>query len=66
MPWDDKLPSPGALHLAIALKQADVSCELHQYAVGGHGFGMRPSDLPASTWPARLEDWLRSTGVLTK
>ena len=64
--WDDRHPSPGALHLALALKEAAVSCELHQYASGGHGYGMRPSELPVSGWPALLEDWLRSTGVLTK
>jgi acetyl esterase/lipase len=59
---DDRIPSPGALYLAIALQQAGVSCELHQYAAGGHGYGMRPADVPAVTWPARLAEWLRQQG----
>jgi acetyl esterase/lipase len=61
---DDRIPSPGALYLAIALQQAGVSCELHQYAAGGHGYGMRQADVPAITWPARLQEWLRQQGRL--
>lgn len=62
--WDDRIPSPGALYLAIALKEAGVSCELHQYASGGHGYGMRPSLSPAVQWPNQLVNWLRVQEVL--
>jgi acetyl esterase/lipase len=48
----------------LALKRAGVSTELHVYASGGHGFGVRPSDQPCSTWTARCADWLRNRGVL--
>jgi hypothetical protein len=49
----------------LALKAAGVPAELHVYARGGHGFGLRHSDDPVSTWPARCEDWLRSQGFVS-
>jgi acetyl esterase/lipase len=60
---DQDRPIYAAL-LLIALKKAGVPAELHIYSEGGHGFGLRPSDKPASTWPQRCEDWLRVTGLL--
>lgn len=48
----------------LALKRAGVSAELHIYAAGGHGVGVRQSDHPISTWPQRCADWLRAQGVL--
>ncbi len=48
------------------LRQNRVPAELHIYSRGGHGYGLRPSKNPVSTWPARLEDWLRSSGWLKK
>ena len=48
----------------LALKRAGVSAELHVYAAGEHGFGVRPSGRPVSTWPERCVDWLRAQGVL--
>ena len=44
------------------LRRNGIPGELHIYAKGGHGYGLRPSDNPVSTWPDRLEDWLRSGG----
>jgi acetyl esterase/lipase/type 1 glutamine amidotransferase len=41
-----------------ALKKAGVSAELHVYASGGHGFGIKPSDKTASGWTADLATWL--------
>jgi acetyl esterase/lipase len=48
----------------LALKRAKVPTELHVYASGGHGFGVRKSDLPCSTWTERCVDWLGSQGFL--
>jgi hypothetical protein len=48
----------------LALKKAGVAAEMHFYATGGHGFGLRPSDNPCSTWPKRCEDWLHAQGLL--
>ena len=44
-------------------KQAGVSAESHIYAVGGHGYGIRPSDNPISSWHHRLQDWMRLSGL---
>jgi hypothetical protein len=38
---------------------------MHLYAQGGHGFGLRPSKLPISHWPALVEQWLHTIGVLS-
>jgi len=61
---DDKDRGAQAALLLVALKKAGVPAELHVYAKGGHGYGMRPSDNPVSTWPERCADWLRSSGLL--
>lgn len=45
-----------------SLKRASVPTELHVYAEGSHGFGVRKSALPCSTWPDRFVAWLQSLG----
>jgi acetyl esterase/lipase len=47
-----------------ALKQAKVPAELHLYAQGGHGYGLRPTELPITHWPALAETWMHTIGVL--
>jgi acetyl esterase/lipase len=61
---DDRISSENSIAMYLALKKAKVPAELHLYASGGHGFGLRPSEHPASTWPQRCEQWMRSRGVL--
>jgi acetyl esterase/lipase len=56
--------SENSVYLYLALKRAGVPVEAHLYGAGGHGFGLRPSDKPAATWPRRCEDWLRFRGIL--
>jgi acetyl esterase/lipase len=49
----------------MALKNAKVPTEMHLYAEGGHGFGMRPKDVPVPTaWPKLAETWLHTIHVL--
>ena len=48
----------------LALKRANVATELHVYAHGGHGFGVRKSSLPCSTWTDRCVAWLQNQGML--
>jgi len=50
----------------LAMKNAKVPAELHIYSSGGHGFGLRASEHPCSTWPQRCADWLRHQGFLKK
>lgn len=62
--YDDSDRAVYAAQLFIAMKKAGVPAELHIYSQGGHGYGLRPSDNPVSTWPARCADWLRVSGLL--
>jgi acetyl esterase/lipase len=49
----------------LALKNAKVPAELHIYAEGGHGYGLRRTDLPITAWPRLVETWLRTIHILT-
>ena len=61
---DDRDRSVAVAELYVALKQADVSAELHIYESGGHGYGLRSTELPVTTWPDRMEEWMRRLGFL--
>ncbi len=45
---------------------AGKSAELHLYAKGGHGFGMRTQNLPTDRWIELFGDWLGVQGMLQK
>jgi acetyl esterase/lipase len=47
-----------------ALKKAGVPVEMHLYAQGGHGFGLRRTNLPITGWPQLVETWLGTIGVI--
>ncbi len=61
---NDPVNSENAVYYYLALKQAGVKADLHVYALGGHGFGLRPTSLPSSTWPDRCAEWMRSMGIM--
>ncbi|EEF60854.1 alpha/beta hydrolase [Pedosphaera parvula] len=63
---DDAVKVECSLAYAMALKKSKVPMELHIYPVGGHGYGMRPTDKPVTHWPMLAEQWLRNSGFLTK
>jgi len=46
------------VNLYLDLEKQGVPTEMHIYARGPHGVGMRPSPLPVATWPDRLRDWM--------
>ena len=46
------------VNLYLDLEKQGVSTEMHIYAAGGHGFGLRPSNLPVASWPDRLMEWM--------
>jgi acetyl esterase/lipase len=48
----------------IGLKKAKVPVEMHLYAQGGHGFGLRPSKFPITGWPQLVETWLGTIGMI--
>jgi len=61
---DDPVQVENSLAYYAAAKAAKVPVEMHLYPAGGHGYGLRPSALEVTTWPARAVDWLRSLGMV--
>ena len=62
---DDPVTANNSLELAVELKKAGVSTELHIYDAGGHGYGLRlVNTLPITTWPKRCEEWMQRRGLL--
>ncbi len=61
---DDQLGLAGE-SVALYEKWADAHkpAELHMYAKGGHGFGMRKQGLPSDEWIDRFWDWLNMEGL---
>ena len=47
-----------------ALKNAKVPADMHLFAKGGHGYGLRHTSLPVTDWPKLAEQWMRSIGVI--
>ncbi len=62
---DDPVHVENATNYFLALKHANVPAELHIYAEGGHGYGLRRTALPVTTWPQSVEAWLRTIKILT-
>lgn len=60
---DDGANAIEAAMLYLAYKRLDLPAELHVYAKGGHGFGMRERGQPIDGWPARVAEWLASMGL---
>lgn len=54
---DDGLAN-SSLVMAGALRDAKIPVELHLVPKGGHGYGLRPGNPAALTWPALAEKWL--------
>ena len=64
---DDQLGlAPESVALYEKWTAAHKSAELHLYAKGGHGFGMRKQNLPTDHWIDRFADWLELQGWLQK
>ena len=61
---DDPVHVENAVVYFMALKNAKVPAELHVYAEGGHGYGLRRTALPVTTWPQTAEIWLHTIHVL--
>ena len=55
---DDRSHVVTTVNLYLDLEKQGVSSEMHIYSSGGHGFGIRPSPRPVSTWTERLSQWL--------
>ncbi len=63
---DPVVPVENSIMFYSALRRYGVPAEMHIYAHGEHGVGLAQKDPVLSTWPARLEDWLKGRGLLGK
>jgi acetyl esterase/lipase len=61
---DDPWPASGSALLYLEYKKKNLPAELHIYAKGGHGFGMRKNSQPVNEWPNRVIEWMLSMGYL--
>jgi acetyl esterase/lipase len=61
---DDPVHVENAVAYFMQLKAAKVPAELHVYAQGGHGYGLRRTPLPVTTWPQEVEKWLHTIKIL--
>jgi len=58
--------APHSIDLYSKWISSKHDAELHMYARGDHGFGMRKQNLPTDNWIERFYDWLGVQGLLTK
>jgi acetyl esterase/lipase len=61
---NDPVHVENAVVYFMQLKNAKVPAELHVYTEGGHGYGLRPTDLPITSWPRLVEAWLHTIKIL--
>lgn len=62
---DDPVGAENSMQYASALHTAGVPVELHLYATGGHGYGMRSAvGEVATAWPRLALRWLTGRGVV--
>ena len=63
---DDPVHVENATNYFLQLKAAKVPAELHIYAAGGHGYGLRETNLPVTNWSRLAQIWLSTINVLPK
>ena len=63
---DDPVHVENVVEYFMQLKTAGVQTELHVYSKGGHGYGLRSTELPVTHWPELAAIWLGTIGVVGK
>lgn len=58
---DDPVHVQNSVSYFLALTEAKVPAEMHLYAQGGHGYGLRHTERPVTDWPKLAEAWLRNS-----
>jgi acetyl esterase/lipase len=61
---DDPVHVENSTVYFLALKNAKVPAEMHIYAQGGHGYGLRRTELPVTSWTQLVETWLNTIQIL--
>lgn len=61
---DDVVPVENTLRLHAGLKARGIPLEMHLFANGGHGFGLRKAvGKPVEAWPELWRAWARTVGL---
>jgi acetyl esterase/lipase len=62
---DDRSHVEPTVKFYLELEAHRIPAEMHIYASGGHGFGLRPTKkvAPVMGWPERLKEWLAERGI---
>ena len=62
---DDKVVLPvNSVEFYLALKKHNIPAEMHIFQEGGHGFGMRKTNLPVDQWPELFYNWLKAQKII--
>jgi acetyl esterase/lipase len=61
---DDTVHVENSMQYFMALKNAGVPVEMHLFAKGGHGYGLRKTELPVTGWPELVDVWLKTIGIV--
>ena len=64
---DDEFHARETVEFYNELFKQHIPADLHIYAHGGHGGGIRPRNgIPFGTWHLRFQDWMGDLGLLKK
>jgi len=61
---DDANRAAASTRVYIAMKEADVPCELHIFVKGGHGYGLRNDRGRFAAWDTLCTGWLKDIGMI--
>lgn len=61
---DTGVPPENSVLFYLALRKANVPAEMHIFEAGRHGLGLAQDQPALSAWPALLERWFRTRGIL--
>jgi len=62
---NDPVHVENAVAYFMELKKAGVPAELHVYAEGGHGFGLRRTQQPVTAWPDLVDTWMKTIHMVS-
>jgi len=65
---DDRPHVEATVKFYLELEANHIPSEMHIYAYGGHGFGLRPTKKPAPVmgWTDRLKEWLADQSITVR
>jgi acetyl esterase/lipase len=56
---NDPVRPESSVRLWLELKKHNVPAELHVFSQGGHGYGLRATEMPVTGWPEACAAWLK-------